>query len=279
MKIISVCNQKGGCAKTTTVVNIAAELVNLGYKVLVIDNDYQANLTTSIGFKPDNESLVNCLRGKKTLRKTIKKCVTLEGLDIIPSNSNISNADLSLVKIKNCKRILRRLIEEEKLENDYDYILIDCPPSQSITTINALVASDSILIPMEASLFNMQGLRNLSRLIRLIQQTFNKNLKVEGILLTRVDSRTKLSEKFREEIKANNNYKKFDTEIHQSSIIVKSQTSGIPVCMYDPKCKSTLEYRNLTNEIVSNNCFSKKVSSITTIKSKKIINTETMKVV
>ncbi len=179
MKIISICNHKGGCAKTTTVVNIAAELVNLGYKVLIIDNDYQANLTTSVGFKTDQESLVNSLRGKKSLRKTIKKCTILDGLDIIPNNSEVGNCDLALIKMKNCKRLLSNLIEEENLKDDYDFILIDCPPSQSITTINALVASDSIIIPMEPSLFNMQGLKSLSKTIKLIQNTFNKKLKVD----------------------------------------------------------------------------------------------------
>ena len=277
MKVISVCNHKGGCAKTTTVVNIAAELVNSGYRVLIIDNDYQANLTTSVGFKPDKESLVNCLRGKKSLRKTIKKCATLDGLDIIPNNSEVSNADLALIKMRNCKRILSKLIEEENLKDDYDFILIDCPPSQSITTINALVASDSIIIPMEPSLFNMQGLKNLSKTIKLIQKTFNKKLKVEGILLTRVDSRTKLSENFRKEIKESYSYKVFETDIHQSSIIVKSQTNGLPVSMYDPKCKSTKEYRSVTDEIL-NASFTKKISTVSTIRSKKNINSEVPKV-
>ena len=275
MKVISVCNHKGGCAKTTTVVNIAAELVNSGYRVLIIDNDYQANLTTSVGFKPDKESLVNCLRGKKSLRKTIKKCATLDGLDIIPNNSEGGNADLALIKMKNCKRILKKLIEEENLKDDYDFILIDCPPSQSITTINALVASDSIIIPMEPSLFNMQGLKNLSKTIKLIQKTFNKKLKVEGIFLTRVDSRTKLSENFRKEIKESYSYKVFETEIHQSSIIVKSQTNGLPVSMYDPRCKSTKEYRSVTDEIL-NKSFTKKISTVSTIRSKK--NSEVAKI-
>ena len=277
MKIISVCNHKGGCAKTTTVVNIAAELVNSGYRVLIIDNDYQANLTTSIGFKPDKESIVNCLRGKKSLRKTIKKCATLDGLDIIPNNSEVSNCDLALIKMKNCKRILSNLIEEENLKDDYDFILIDCPPSQSITTINALVASDSILIPMEPSLFNMQGLKNLSNTIKLIQKTFNKKLKVEGVLLTRVDSRTKLSESFRKEIKELYPYKIFDTEIHQSSIIVKSQINGLPVSMYDPRCKSTKEYRSVTNEIL-NIGITKKVNNVSIIRSKNNIKSEVAKV-
>jgi len=278
MKVISVCNHKGGCAKTTTVVNIAAELVNLGYKVLIIDNDYQANLTTSVGFKQDNESLVNCLRGKKSLRKTIKKCATLDGLDIIPNNSEVSNYDLALIKMKNCKRILNNLIEEENLKDDYDFILIDCPPSQSITTINALVASDSIIIPMEPSLFNMQGLKNILKTVNLIQKTFNKKLKIEGILLTRVDSRTKLSESFRKEIKEFYPYKVFDTEIHQSSIIVKSQINGLPVSMYDPRCKSTKEYRSITNEIL-NMDITKKVNSISPIRSKKNIKSKVAKVV
>lgn len=277
MKVISVCNHKGGCAKTTTVVNIAAELVNLGYRVLIIDNDYQANLTTSVGFKQDNESLVNCLRGKKSLRKTIKKCATLDGLDIIPNNSEVSNYDLALIKMKNCKRILNNLIEEENLKDDYDFILIDCPPSQSITTINALVASDSIIIPMEPSLFNMQGLKNILKTVNLIQKTFNKKLKIEGILLTRVDSRTKLSESFRKEIKEFYPYKVFDTEIHQSSIIVKSQINGLPVSMYDPRCKSTKEYRSITNEIL--NMDITKVNSISPIRSKKNIKSKVAKVV
>ena len=278
MKVISVCNHKGGCAKTTTVVNIAAELVNLGYRVLIIDNDYQANLTTSVGFKQDNESLVNCLRGKKSLRKTIKKCATLDGLDIIPNNSEVNNYDLALIKMKNCKRILNNLIEEENLKDDYDFILIDCPPSQSITTINALVASDSIIIPMEPSLFNMQGLKNILKTVNLIQKTFNKKLRIEGILLTRVDSRTKLSESFRKEIKEFYPYKVFDTEIHQSSIIVKSQINGLPVSMYDPRCKSTKEYRSITNEIL-NMDITKKVNSISPIRSKKNIKSKVAKVV
>lgn len=278
MKVISVCNHKGGCAKTTTVVNIAAELVNLGYRVLIIDNDYQANLTTSVGFKQDNESLVNCLRGKKSLRKTIKKCATLDGLDIIPNNSEVSNYDLALIKMKNCKRILNNLIEEENLKDDYDFILIDCPPSQSITTINALVASDSIIIPMEPSLFNMQGLKNILKTVNLIQKTFNKKLKIEGILLTRVDSRTKLSESFRKEIKEFYPYKVFDTEIHQSSIIVKSQINGLPVSMYDPRCKSTKEYRSITNEIL-NMDITENVNSIFPIRSKKNIKSKVAKVV
>ena len=177
--------------------------------------------------------------------------------------------------MRNCKRILKKLIEEENLKDDYDFILIDCPPSQSITTINALVASDSIIIPMEPSLFNMQGLKNLSKTIKLIQKTFNKKLKVEGILLTRVDSRTKLSENFRKEIKESYSYRVFETEIHQSSIIVKSQTNGLPVSMYDPKCKSAQEYRSVTDEIL-NTSFTKKISTVSTIKSKK--NSEVAKI-
>ena len=253
MKVISVCNHKGGCAKTTTVINIAAELVNAGNRVLIIDNDYQANLTSSIGFKTDSESIVNCFNGKKTLRKTIKNCVILDGLDIIPNSPQYSNSDLSIIKMRNSKRILSKMIEEEKLKDDYDFILIDCPPSQSITTLNALAASASIIITMEPSLFNMEGLKNLTKTINYIKKTFNKKLKVEGIVLTRVDSRTKLSEAFRKEISENYPYRVFDTEIHQSSIIVRSQMNGLPVSLYDPKSKSTIEYRNLTKEVLENN--------------------------
>jgi len=250
MKIISVCNQKGGCAKTTTVINVAAGLAYEGNKVLVIDNDYQANLTTSIGFKVDENSLFTCFKGEKSLKDIIKPCVALGNLDIVPSNLDYSNADIALSNVKGSKTLLKELIEKSKL--DYDYILIDCAPSLNLTVINALVASDSVIIPMEPSLFNLQGLGNLIKIIKMVQKSYNSNLKIEGIVLTRVDSRTKLGEEFKEQLQEIFPDRLFKTQIHQSTAIVRSQIEGLPICLFDEKSKGAKEYFELVKEILNN---------------------------
>ena len=255
MKVISVCNHKGGCAKTTTVVNIAAELINSGYKVLMIDNDYQANLTTSVGFKTDKESLVNCLRGKKSLRKTIKNCTILEGLDIIPNNSEIGNADLSLIKIKNCKRILSKMIEDENLKDDYDFILIDCPPSQSITTVNALVAADSVIVPIQCEYYALEGLSQLIYTINLIQERINPVLEIEGIVFTMYDARTNLSNQVVDNVKQNLNQHIYNTIIPRNVRLAESPSYGMPIIAYDPRSAGAEHYMMLADEVIANDYY------------------------
>nr|UVN03574.1 MAG: cellulose biosynthesis protein [Bacteriophage sp.] len=250
MKVISVCNHKGGCAKTTSVVSIAAELVMQGKKVLIIDNDYQANLTSSIGIKPGQYSLVDCFKGDKTLKDIILNCPTLENLDIVPCNLDYSNVDIAFATVKNNKVMLRDLIAKEKL--DYDFIIIDCSPSLNLTVINALVASDSIIIPMEPSLFNVQGLGNLIKIIKMIQNGLNSKLKIEGILLTRVDSRSKVVDEVRSELDELFGDKIFDTVIHQSTSVVRSQLEGLPICLYEPRNKVVKEYEEIVKEILKN---------------------------
>lgn len=250
MKIISVCNQKGGCAKTTTTINLAASLVNEGKKVLIIDNDYQANLTMSIGIKPGKHSLLNCFTENIDINKLIVPVSTVEHLYIIPSNLDYSNADHILLNAKNNKFLFKKIFS--KLEQKYDYILIDCAPSLNLTVINALVASDSILVPLEPSIFNLQGLGHLVQIINLIKSGLNPKLEIEGILLTRVDVRSKVSAEFRAEIEKIFPNKILETEIHLNTAINRSQSCGLPVSIYEPSSKGAMQYNQLAKEILNN---------------------------
>lgn len=250
MKVISICNQKGGCGKTTTTVNLGAALVSEGKKVLIIDNDYQANLTISVGITPNNISLFNCFKKELQLKDIITTIPTLENLDIIPSNLDYSNADHALINIKDNKLLLKNLLDKSQL--DYDYILIDCSPSLNTTVINALVASDSILIPLEPSLFNLQGIGYLVKIINLVKSNFNPKLDIEGILLTRVDARSNVVKEFKEELNNIFPNKLLKTEINLNTAINRSQSCGLPVMLYDPKSKGSIQYTNLAKEILKN---------------------------
>lgn len=250
MKIISICNQKGGCGKTTTTVNLGAALVQEGKKVLIIDNDYQANLTVSVGITPNNVSLFNCFKEELELKDAIATIPTLENLDIIPSNLDYSNADHALIDINNNKMLLKDLLDKSNLK--YDYILIDCSPSLTTTVINALVASDSILIPLEPSLFNLQGIGYLVKIINLIKSNFNPKLEIEGILLTRVDARSSIVNEFKEQLNNIFPNKLFKTEINLNTAINRSQSCGLPVMLYDLKSKGSIQYTNLAKEILKN---------------------------
>jgi len=250
MKIISICNQKGGCGKTTTTVNLGAALVQEGKKVLIVDNDYQANLTVSVGITPSDVSLFNCFKNELKLKDVITSIPTLENLDIIPSNLDYSNVDHALINIKDNKLLLKRLLDKSSL--DYDYVLIDCSPSLTTTVINALVASDSILIPLEPSLFNLQGIGYLVKIINLIKSNFNAKLEIEGILLTRVDARSRVVNEFKEQLNKIFPDKLFKTEINLNTAINRSQSSGLPVMLYDSKSKGSIQYTQLAKEILMN---------------------------
>ena len=250
MKVISICNQKGGCGKTTTTINLGAALVQEGKRVLIIDNDYQANLTVSVGITPNEISLFKCFKKESQLKDIITNIPTLENLDIITSNLDYSNADHALINIKNNKMLLKNLLDEANL--DYDYVLIDCSPSLNTTVINALVASNSILIPLEPSLFNLQGIGYLVKIINLIKSNFNPNLEIEGILLTRVDARSNVVNDFKEQLNNIFPNKLFKTEINLNTAINRSQSCGLPVMLYDSKSKGSIQYTKLAKEILNN---------------------------
>lgn len=250
MRIISICNQKGGCAKTTTAINIAAELALEGHKVLMIDNDYQANLTAAFGITDAEYSLYDVFTEEVKLKDIIVKTTVLDTLDLVPSNINFSGFELAFADDDNNKTLLKDILKKSKLK--YDYIIIDCPPSLNLAVVNAMTVSNDIIIPLEASLFNYQGLSNLLKIISMIKQGLNKKLNVAGIVLTRVDSRTKLGKEFVEPINKIAPGKLFNTKIHQSTAVVRSQLCGLPISLYDPRSRASKEYKELVKEIVNN---------------------------
>lgn len=247
MKVISICNQKGGCAKTTTTLNIAAELARAGKRVLMIDSDYQANLSASIGVQSEN-TLLDCFNADVKLEDIIVKGELIDGLDIVTCNQDYSNFNMAYADVEDNKEMLKKLLINSRL--NYDYILIDCAPSLDLTVANNLIASDKIIIPLEAGLFSIQGLGNLINIIKMIKSGLNPDLTIGGIIFTRVDSRTKLSAEFRMELEDLFKDELFTTEIHQSSAIPRSQMAGLPLCLYDEKSKVRKEYENVAKEIL-----------------------------
>ncbi|MBU3130724.1 ParA family protein [Clostridium tagluense] len=247
MEIISVVNQKGGVAKTTTTLNLGSCLVQLGKKVLLLDLDSQANLTKSIEVKEEkNKNIHHLLIKEATIDEVI--CNTnINNLDIICSDMGLSNFEGELAEV-----IDKELMLKQSLANisEYDYILIDCSPSLNLLTINALVASTSLLIPLEPSVFGLEGLAQLINVLKLVIKKFNSKLKVKGVLLTRVDSRSTIPQMFRNQLKDIFDKKLFETMIHQSVSVVKSQMNREPLSTYDKLSRSYKEYLQLAEEVI-----------------------------
>lgn len=246
MEIIAICNQKGGCAKTTTSVNLGSCLSELGKRILLIDNDAQGNLTSNLGVKEYKNTIYDCIINDLPLEHEIIN--TDFGIDIIPANINYANADLALANVEDKEYLLKNLFSKSNL--NYDYILIDCSPSLSLTTVNALVAADKVLIPLEASIFNLEGLGQLVKILKLITSSYNKNLVVKGVLLTRVDVRSNLSKEFIVPLKEIFGTKLFETMIHQNTAVVRSQIQKKPINFYDKHSKGYNEYLSLAREVI-----------------------------
>lgn len=245
--IISIVNQKGGVGKTTTTCNLGSCLVELGKKVLLIDNDPQGNLTQSIGVKEYKNTVYDCLTNELPIHEAIHKtCVP--NLDIVPSNIKLANAELELSNALGRETILKDCIESSSL--DYDYILIDCNPSLSLLTINALTVCDTMIIPLEPSVFALEGIAQLIKVINLVKKKINPKLGIEGVLLTRVDSRTSLSKEFREQLHEIFGPKVFDTVIHQNIAIGKAQIESVPINLFDKNSKGYKEYLALAQEVM-----------------------------
>lgn len=241
-------NQKGGCAKTTTTANLAASLVELGKRVLLIDNDHQGNLTQSFGVTDYKYTIYDCLAKGLNISKAITKTV-VNNIDIVASDLNYADAELALANVKGKETLLKSAFDLENLQ--YDYILIDCSPSLNLTTVNALVAANSVLIPLEPSIFNLEGLSQLVKIMRLIIQKFNPTLEVKGVLLTRVDSRSNLTEAFHSQLKEIFGDRLFSTLIHQTIAIPRSQIEKTPVLLYDKGSRASKEYLELAREVLS----------------------------
>jgi chromosome partitioning protein len=251
MKIISIVNQKGGTAKTTTAINLGTSLAYEGKKVLLIDIDPQSNLTVGLDINvlDGEKTIYNCLMDEMQLDSAIHSTNT-KNLDIVPATINLANAELELTNIIGRETVLRDSIEISK-NLDYDYVLIDCNPSLGLLTINALSACDKVLIPLEASIFSFQGINNLIKVVNLVKKKLNKKIAIGGVLLTRVDSRTNISKDFEEQLKEIFKEKVFETIIHQNVKIAEAQVANKAVIEFAKESKGAKEYLALAREVIS----------------------------
>lgn len=251
-KVIAIANQKGGVGKTTTAVNLSACLAHIGKKVLLIDVDPQGNTTSGIGI--DKGEVEHCIYNilvddMKTKEAIITETV-MPGLHIIPSTMQLAGAEIELVPTISREVRLRRALEE--VHKEYDYVIIDCPPSLGLLTINSLTAADSVLIPVQCEYYALEGLSQLLNTVRLVQKHLNTNLEIEGVLLTMFDARTNLGIQVIEEVKKYFQEKVFKTIIPRNVRLSEAPSHGQPIITYDPKSRGAEVYLDLAKEVVGN---------------------------
>ncbi len=249
-KIISFSNQKGGVGKTTSAVNIAASLGILGYKVLLVDLDPQGNATSGVGIskKNLNKSINDVLVGNSSAKDAVVK-TEFENLSLIPAHISLAGAEYNLYQGNGAERVMKNALDT--IKDDYDYIIIDCPPSLSMLTINAMVASDGIIIPMKCEFYSLEGLAQLTVTINRIKANFNSSLHITGILVTMYTSRLLLSAQVMEEMKRHYSGKLFETQISRGVRVSEAPGFGMPVYYHDKRCKGALEYLEVAKELAN----------------------------
>ncbi len=250
-KVIAIANQKGGVGKTTTAINLSSCIATAEVNVLLIDFDAQANCTSGMGLDPTDikNSIYEVITGKIPIKETIVK-TSIKNLDFIPSSKNLAGATVELVYLEDREKILKRKIEG--LKNKYDFIFIDCPPALDLLTVNALTASDSVIIPVQCEYFALEGLTELLKTIERVRMSLNRNLEIEGVLLTMYDDRTNLSQQVKEEIKHFFKEKTYETVIPRNVRLAEAPSFGKPIILYDIKSKGASSYINLAREILKN---------------------------
>lgn len=251
-RIIGVANQKGGVGKTTTAINLAASFGVLEFKTLLIDADPQANSTTGVGFDLQNinHSLYDCMVNNETAREVILK-TEIPNLDLIPSHIDLVGAEIEMINYPNRENVLKGLIQT--IRDDYDFIVIDCSPSLGLITVNALTASDSVIVPVQCEFFALEGLGKLLNTIKIVQSRLNTALVIEGILMTMYDGRLRLCNQVVNEVRRHFEELVFDTIIHRNARLSEAPSVGKPVILYDATSKGSINYLNLAKEILQKN--------------------------
>ena len=252
-KIIALANQKGGVGKTTTAINLAASLAVLGKKILLVDADPQANATSGLGLEitDDDNNTYTCLIGETKPETCIHSVPGIKKLSVLPSNINLVGAETELADLEDGQRRMKAMLEP--IRKNYDFILIDCSPSLGMTTLNALVAADGVLIPVQCEYFALEGLSKLFNTIKMTKTKLNPQLEIEGFLLTMYDSRLRLANQVAGEVKEHFGDLVFETIIQRNTRLSEAPSYGKPAVLYDASSTGSINYLNLAKEFIKKN--------------------------
>lgn len=248
-RIIAIANQKGGVGKTTTAINLSACLAEKGQKVLAIDMDPQGNMTSGLGVDKDEaeKTIYDMIIGQAGIEEVIQKDV-IENLDILPTNIDLSAAEIELIGVENKEFIVQK--EVHKIRDRYDFVVIDCPPSLSMLTINAMTTADSVLVPIQCEYYALEGLSQLIHTVELVKERLNPVLEIEGVVFTMYDARTNLSLQVVENVKDNLEQNIYKTIIPRNIRLAEAPSYGMPINKYDPKSAGAESYLRLADEVI-----------------------------